>query len=154
MEILEMDTDTASTFSPKDKVAILLEEYKTLRTEIIQYNTSGFGLIGIGGTATVAISATLAANNPRLGFALFVVLAMAITALYRHMRFALLEFAAQLIELERMINHFAGEKLLSWETERGGVSPKMRRRRFRYMFFPFARPANPATKPDAERSRN
>jgi hypothetical protein len=54
----------------------------------------------------------------------------------RNTDFGVREAAVRLREIEDQVNALAGETLLRWENERGGIWPEVRKRRVEYIFWP------------------
>jgi hypothetical protein len=108
-----------------DRINILLEEYKTLRTEILSRTNNGYQLLAAGG----ALLAVVLANIKGLvasgqlwftiggGVLLLVIAVFLVIAMYSDISKAKVQVAA----LELRINKLAGEcTLLTWETKGGG----------------------------------
>jgi hypothetical protein len=121
----------------KEQIQILMEEYKTLRAEIIQRLASMYQIAGIAGTASVTISGIMAfQHSVLLGLILFVFFFLVIWFTQRIIDFDMRMNASRLRELETIVNNLAGTRLLIWETEHGGVWPEAQRRRVTYVFQP------------------
>lgn len=108
----------------KDKIAIVLEEYKTLRAEVLQRTlmlsqiyavagTVGAGIIGamVQYTAIASGTVMLGALGGLVTFA---------TWLIDH---EIRAVATRLQEIEAQVNALAGSRLLAWETDHGLQSP-------------------------------
>ena len=100
--------------SNEEKIKILLQEYATLRQEIIARTTHGFQLISVG---TVVLTWLVATRDPG-PFLLIVVLtaaAVLLAAVWLTFR-AIGRAATRVRQLEAEVNRRAGEDLLVWET--------------------------------------
>ena len=64
-------TDDSRPLTRAEQIAILMAEYNTLRSEIIQKNTSAFQIYGVAGSAAVAISVIIDAYSVAIGVILF-----------------------------------------------------------------------------------
>ena len=116
-----------SDFDTNDKITILLHEYDSLRSEVVQRYIGAFQL-GVGGsTALAAFGAWRLLVNDYTSIVLvalgFVVLAFVIWQMERDTR----RIAAHLRLLEADINKRAGEQLLTWETHFALKGPLARR---------------------------
>jgi len=105
-------------FSEEERVKILLQEYATLRTEILTRTTNWFQLIGSGAVLFVWIMGQ--PLGVRFWVALVAVLVV-FSFLYRLITRDIDKAAKRLRELEQDINCRAGETLLVWETRWGGA---------------------------------
>jgi hypothetical protein len=105
----------------KDKVAILLKEYDTLRTEILARDSNGYQLWA-GAAAAIAwvTSRPVDWRLWILAAALTLIFLGIFAALYRDIN----ALCKRVSTIERMVNSLAGgEELLEWETRWGGASP-------------------------------
>lgn len=130
-------TEVPDALSRIEKIQILMEEYKTLRAEILQHHSSGFQIYGVAGSAAVAITVLASAYSIVAGFILFLIFPLAIWFVAKNAEFSVREAALQLREIEHQVNELAEDTLLRWETERGGIWPEVRERRIRHIFGPF-----------------
>jgi hypothetical protein len=107
----------------KEKVPILLAEYKTLRDEVISARATIERTVRmIVGSVLVAIGLSVAPGGPgpKLGF--WVPVAVAVlyfTTVVVWNEINTRRFTARLRVLENDINRRAGERLLIWETDSG-----------------------------------
>lgn len=97
---------------PKDRIAVLLAEYNTLRTEMLAARTSITQAIGIGAPVFVGL---LPGGYFSAAFAVF--LAAVFIAIWNDLNTR--AFTAQIRTLESRINGLADERLLNWESEHG-----------------------------------
>jgi hypothetical protein len=102
----------------KDKVAVLLAEYNSLRTWIFARVNNGYQLIAVG-PAIIALVLTqtsgwVTAFTLGGGIGLLLV-GLFLSWLHVH------EAGPRMIELELLINKMAGEPLLMWEQQQGGL---------------------------------
>jgi hypothetical protein len=126
----------SNPFSHQEQVQILMEEYKTLRAEIIQRMASSFQTWGVAGTASVAISGIVAAYSVPIGALLLIMFFLVIWLAWRVVDYDTRLNAMRLRELETTINELAGTRLLVWETNYGTAWPERQRMRFEYVFRP------------------
>ena len=113
-----------SSLEDKDRIAILMQEYATLRAEIIARTGFGFQLAGITAAALTwfvgqrlwdpALSPLPPWALAALGIIVFVVV-----ILFRVNKRDIWKAAARLREIEHEVNSRAGERLLIWETAAG-----------------------------------
>jgi hypothetical protein len=103
----------------KDKIQILLNEYNSLRTEVIHRTNNLYQMIAVG---AVLFSLALARPYMDVRFWFAISIGVGVLAVFGFLIHNDLEKAARrLRELESDINHRAGETLLIWETVWGGV---------------------------------
>jgi len=102
----------------KEKLTILLQEYSSLRQEIINRMNNGFQLLAV---IAVLLTLTLQGGS-RLKVWVGLSAIGIVFLIGGWMTFGNINKAAsRLRELERDINARAGEKLLIWESEHGGA---------------------------------
>lgn len=111
--------DPQKPLSRMEEVQILLAEYNTLRTELLQRNTTAHQALGVGGTALIAISAYVLTQKLLAGLLLLAILVVLVWIVLRMFDFDSRQAAERIKELERAINERAGAKLLAWETNSG-----------------------------------
>ena len=104
-------------FGSKEKVQILLAEYNTLRAEIISRISSTYGAVGILIALVTFVLQQPVGINFYTGLFIAIVGACVCGRFLAHDCFSA---ARRVRELEVAINELAGEKLLLWESERGG----------------------------------
>jgi hypothetical protein len=107
-------------FSSQEKVQILLQEYNTLRQEIIQRTNQGFQIYGVG-----AVFFVLLMGRSSYDQKFWIMLCIALIALLIASKISISgigKAAKRLWELENAINGLAGEDLLVWEGQRGGFA--------------------------------
>src|SRR5207253_220924 len=101
----------------QNKVQILLQEYASLRTEIVHRTNNMFQLISVGAVIFgLGVSGT---SWYRIGVDLAVG-ALAVWYFRRLIARDIRKAATRLREIERSLNSRAGETLLVWETYFGG----------------------------------
>ena len=122
---------TGKPLDQKDRIEIILEEYKTLRSELIQRHTAIMQILGFATTVSIAV----------IGFA-FINESIAAAVVGTFVLFA--PFAVVLLimgdtrllsehiqGIEREINSRAKDKLLSWDSTQGiehiGYAKRLRR---------------------------
>lgn len=110
--------------TPMDHVNILLEEYRTLRAEIVARTTNGYQLLTLVGGLPAALFLWINWKDPATLPATFWIVVFILGAAFVLLSFALYRdiilVARRLRELESKINDLAGTKLLEWETRGGG----------------------------------
>jgi hypothetical protein len=106
-------------FGQKEKIQILLAEYASLRSEINARISSGYTVTGIGTALVVFVI-----QQP-IGAAFWIGLFMVIVGVMycaRMVGYDATNAAKRVREIELDVNKRVGEKLLVWETERGGLN--------------------------------
>lgn len=104
----------------KDKIQIILEEYKTLRAEIMQRHIAATQVFTVSGIAFVTIVGLALAND-----SIFIGILLCLIVLFLVLVAALMHdndvriVASKLREIEAEVNRRAADKLLDWETSRG-----------------------------------
>jgi hypothetical protein len=101
------------SLSPKDKIDILLKEYDTLRSEIINRIWSRFIVTGLL-FAVVPLVSDKAGAPPLLSL---MSLGVVLTGMWWLVSRGIQSCGRRLCELEQQINTLAGDKLLQWETK-------------------------------------
>lgn len=104
----------------KEKIAIIMEEYKALRAEVLQKNTVLIQIFVVSGTIGAGIlGAMIQYRAYTAGFAMLsAILILVILALWMH-ALQIRVVARRLREIEMEINKLAGTPLLKWETKHG-----------------------------------
>jgi hypothetical protein len=120
-----MPEQPLETFRQQDKVHILLQEYNSLRTEVIHRANNLYQLLAIGGAVflwalTRLLEPSVRIIDARFWWSLAVPVAV-VSLLLCYLNRDILKAAARLRELESDINRRAGETLLEWETRWGGA---------------------------------
>jgi hypothetical protein len=126
---------TGNPFSTGDKVQVLLAEYNSLRSEIMQRNSVFNQYCVISVPASVAAVTVVYTAFPPLGVILFMVICLLLYVVFRIIEFDTLSAATRVRALEAEINELSGERLLIWESEHG-LSKVGYRDRFRYIIDP------------------
>lgn len=109
------------TLPAYEKIQVLLAEYSSLRSHVVSRSASSIEVVAIG-VAAMAFVASQLHDHLVTGLAIMGALALVIGIIGRFLYRDLIEEAAHVCELERRINALAGgEKLLTWETEKGRV---------------------------------
>jgi hypothetical protein len=107
------------TEEDKIKIQILLEEYNTLRAELISNGNKGFQILALGGALFVLILSR--PIDTRFWIAItagLIVVSCTTFAVMRDIR----KMAKRVAELEHDINQRAGEELLVWERRWGSAA--------------------------------
>lgn len=103
----------------REKVQILLAEYGSLRSEINARISSVYSAIA------VAIFLIVFILQQPIGVGFFIALFVAVAGVGvcgRFLAYDSFSAARRVQEIERMINELVGEKLLVWESDRGGLA--------------------------------
>lgn len=103
----------------KDNIAVLMQEYNSLRSWVFSRVNNAYQLIGIG-PAALAILLTVSQVS---GALLIVALILAMAGFSLGLCLTVLDVqqaGIRLLELEKEINRRAGQELLQWETRFGG----------------------------------
>lgn len=79
----ETDRIIPEEINEKDRISILLEEYKSLRAEILQRNTILNNFLIVSTTATVTLFVYVVLVKPFWGFVLLSILACAIFVFFQ-----------------------------------------------------------------------
>lgn len=104
-------------FSDKVKIDILMKEYETLRTELLQRINQRFACIGLAG-AVLAYGFFKIERNT-IASVLIVIIAISIVGvIWFHFGRRIHEIALRILEIEQRINSFLGDELLVWEIRR------------------------------------
>lgn len=114
-----MESPSRRQISEEEKIKILLQEYATLRQEVIARTTHGFQLLSVGSVVLAWMMTTQKTSGffwPGLSIAVIVYL-IAIWFTLRDINKA----TARLRQLEQDVNRRAGEDLLVWESRWGGA---------------------------------
>jgi hypothetical protein len=106
-----------------EEIEVLLAEYNSLRTELLQRNTTSFQTFGVGGTAFVGIVAYVFTRSILWGSVLTIILFALLWLVLRMFDFDSRNAAARISQLEAAINEKAGSKLLAWESDFGLQAP-------------------------------
>lgn len=101
----------------KDKIHILLQEYNTLRSELVSNQSKQFQLVALFGVLVSLILSRPIAGRWLAVLVGAVVLVCLGLLVIRHTR----RLVRRVIELEGEINRRAGEELLVWESRWGAV---------------------------------
>jgi hypothetical protein len=107
-----------ATFGPKEKVQIVLQEYGTLRTELIHRGNNMFQLLAV----VVAITVWLCSRPIDTRFWVLLAIAVAAFSTFGWILHRDVEKAAERVrEIEAYVNTQVGEPVLQWETLWGGA---------------------------------
>jgi hypothetical protein len=108
-----------SEIGQKEKIQILLAEYASLRSEINARISSSYTVTGIG-TALV-IFVIQQPLGPAFWIGLFMIV-VGVMYCGRLLGYDATNAARRVRQIELDINNRVGERLLVWETERGGLN--------------------------------
>jgi len=109
-------------FSEEEKVKILLQEYASLRSEILTRINNMYQLIAISAALVIWITRQSMSVGFSVAFVAGVVAAVIVVAFFFWtISRDIAKAARRLRELEKDINCRAGETLLVWETQWGGA---------------------------------
>lgn len=120
-------------FSDKEKIMILFKEYDTLRAEVISRSSGGYQVIAIFGGLFAALLAW-GATHPPIAVFWAAVLTLAVGVIFAAFTVFrdIYVIARRLAEIEKTINHLAGDQqLLIWESNRGSAASGLVRRQWR-----------------------
>jgi hypothetical protein len=110
-----MNETTLTDLGNKEKVTIYLAEYSTLRSEVIARINTRWAVLGIGaGVISVLVSGKVESVG-RLVLA-FSLTCLALAFSWWQTWHYILRCVRRIREIERAVNHLAGEDLLVWET--------------------------------------
>jgi fatty acid desaturase len=114
----------------KDKIHILLQEYNALRSEMLQRINAMMQWIVVGAAATIGLITLIWGNrtDPQLRF-LVILLVVVWCLIFLGLIFLIRDrnkLSRRIRELEKDINHRAGETLLVWETRWGRSATGLR----------------------------
>lgn len=108
------------SINDKEKIDILLEEYKTLRAELIQRNTTLNQLyLGFGAAFLTIAGIALDKRRVLVAFTLLPILGCLTYLVTRIFDFDVKAASLRIAEIEQQINEKAGADLLKWENEYG-----------------------------------
>jgi hypothetical protein len=107
------------TLKITESISILMEEYKSLRAEILQRNTVLNNFLTVSVVATVSLFVYMWKENFLIAVLLLIVLANVIFVVFKCVEFDTLAAAARVREIEGHVNSKAKERLLLWETDHG-----------------------------------
>jgi len=106
-----------------EKIQIMMQEYSSVRTEVLDQSKIMHQVFGAGGTVAVPLLALIFSNGTKLstyvGLFLLVVLILLMYVIARMMTFVARETNARLLEIESEVNRLGKSKLVAWETEHG-----------------------------------
>jgi len=115
-----MSNDAAThnqRFSDKVKIDILMREYETLRTELLQRINQRFACIGLSGA--VLAYGFFKVERHTMASVLIVIVAISIVGVICfHFGRLIHQLALRILEIEQRINSLLGDELLVWETRR------------------------------------
>lgn len=104
----------------KDKVAIILEEYRSLRTEVLQRNTVLNSILTVAGTVSAATVGIMVQYSAYVAVSITILVVLLLVAY----AFWIIDYDSRRIgfrlrQIETEVNHRANDNLLRWETEHG-----------------------------------
>lgn len=104
----------------KDKITIMLEEYRTLRAELLQRNTIMYQIYAISGTIGAATSVIMIQYHAYLaGLVIILALGIWITLTTSIIRYDSRAASTRIRQIEAEINRRSQDTLLCWETQYG-----------------------------------
>lgn len=103
-----------------DKIAILLEEYKTLRTEVISRTGYGFQAGAVFVVVVTWLSQQLATAYWLLAIIATTIITFVAWIFFRRNNQEIWNAGLRLREIEHSVNSRAGAQLLQWERRFGG----------------------------------
>lgn len=102
-----------------DKINIVLKEYETLRTEILQRISNRFAFLSLFGAIGAYGLFKAAEISLFQAFVLFFAVIF-LFAVWWQLGNVIARCSKRIAEIEKLINEISGEKLLKWESERLG----------------------------------
>jgi hypothetical protein len=108
--------DAGSEVTTEKRIDILLKEYDTLRTEILQAIKMRFSFIGFFGVVS-AYFIFNAEPFPYYKYLLLISGFLFLLALWMSFGRIITGCSKRIAEIEKMINNMAGKELLVWETK-------------------------------------
>ncbi len=99
----------------KDRIQILLEEYRTLRNEIVNRTGNRFGIVGFVLPLIIGIAAQ-SGSALCWSWLLFASAAALLLAVWLRLAVLIKRCSTRVAEIERRVNKSMGEDLLIWET--------------------------------------
>jgi hypothetical protein len=111
---------TDTVVGERERIQILLAEYSSLRSEIISQISTSYTVLGIWAASIAWLLQQPIGTRFWIGLSL-----VTLGALYsaRLVTYDVMTAAKRVCELEATLNERADEKLLVWESERGGLNP-------------------------------
>lgn len=110
----------------EEKIKLLVVEYESLRTDILQLEQIKARLLPVGATALVGVPATLEFKYIYTSIVLALIF-LSILALLLNLIFDSTEVDCRLREIEAHINRLSGETLLQWHITRTSTATDRRR---------------------------
>src|SRR5947209_5867288 len=104
----------AEPLNQKDKIQILMEEYKVLRAEIATRTGYGFQISTVSAAAVTWLFGQVDITTWRIWLGFAVILVAVVWASFLNVR-DIWKASARVRELEHEVNSRAGEHLLVWE---------------------------------------
>lgn len=105
--------------STREEILILLEEYTSLRTEILQRNSVLNQCFTIFAAVAIAALGLLASHVWLIGLIIIVLAPPIVFMVWRLILFDTLKAAGRVREIEAAVNEIAGKRLMVWETDHG-----------------------------------
>jgi len=108
------------TMEEKDKISIVLEEYRSLRTECMQRNTVLNNILTVAGTVTAgSVGVMVQYSAYTAGITTLLIILILVTYTFLLIDYDSRRINFRLRQIEADINRRAGDHLLRWETEHG-----------------------------------
>jgi hypothetical protein len=113
------DQPPSTLIGPKDRVFVLMQEYNSLRTEMIHRHNNIYQLYAVaGGLFVWLLSSRTMSMRYLIGLGVSIVAFVLI--LLWSLFLDMFNAAKRVKEIEAKVNELVGEKLLVWEKEWGG----------------------------------
>ena len=114
----------------QEKIQVLMKEYETLRSEMIQRFNSRFQFIMIIG-AISGYSFFEIENNSYHKILVLIIAMISVIAIWFWIGYLTAEQSWRISDIEKQVNELAGQKLLRWETYQidNGIFHKIYRRK-------------------------
>lgn len=108
-------------FSEEEKIKILLAEYTSLRSEL-NARLSSMYTVAVFSTVAITWFVSESREHTEVFWGLVVFFALGIIFCGRQLWFDTTNAGHRVQEIEQEVNDRAGERLLLWENDRGGLS--------------------------------
>lgn len=114
-----MSSNQSEKLSEKDKIQILLQEYNTLRSELVANTGRALQMATLVG---IALTLTLSRPVDKRFWIVAIIGVVGLVGLGSVVIRDVRRLGHRVIELEKDINRRAGEELLVWENRRGALA--------------------------------
>jgi len=109
-----------SGLNEKERINIILEEYKALRAEVVARTTMQVQIYSVFGAGVITVIGLMVVYKIIIGgFIMLCLLSILSTIISVFLTVGIRNIAEHLLEIESEINRRAGERLFSWESKFG-----------------------------------